>query len=185
MEDKLNYSDKTIEPFAIEIISASYNPIYKEFHWNKKADDFDFVHYDLGIGLEVSVIISANTQKVVAYQNSFRKDINSIRGAKTNENGDLSAWYGGSGLELRRLIIDRIHTKNAKAQKHISNIISECHLCLCIDDGGWFQRAEEFDFLKTINSVSKTIFSKIFIVTSSLFLVYEKQEITTYERKYP
>ena len=43
--------------------------------WNQKADDFDFVHQGLGIALEVSLVITKNTQNVVSYQNSFRKDI--------------------------------------------------------------------------------------------------------------
>ena len=174
MNQNLNYNDNIIEPFAIKTIESSYNSVYNDFCWNKKADDFDFVHYNLRIGLEVSVIITSNTQKVVSYQNSIRKDIKSIRGAKINSNGELSAWYGGSGFELQKLIIDRISRKNSKAKRHLSDKITECQLCLCIDDGGWYQREDEFEFLKTSQVVAEMLFSKLFVITSSLFLVYEK-----------
>ena len=183
MENKLDYSDKITEPFAITTIANFYDTVYNSFLWNEKTDDFDFSHYDLGIGLEVSVIITSNTQKVLSYQNSIRKDIKSIRGAKINSNGELSAWYGGSGFELQKLIIDRISRKNSKAKRHLSDKITECQLCLCIDDGGWYQREDEFEFLKTSKVVSEMIFSKLFIITSSLFLVYEKNRITSCNRK--
>lgn len=180
MEDKLDYSDEKIEQFAIETLASLYNPVYNDFIWNQKADDFDFIHQNLGIALEVSVIITKNTQNVLSYQNSFRKDITTIKQAKVDENGRLVSWYGGSVGELRRLIIERINRKNAKAKKHIKDGIVECQLCLCIDDGGWFERKEEFDFLKERISLEDTLFKKIFIITSSMFLVYENNEISKY-----
>ena len=183
MENKLDYSDKIIEAFAIRTIAASYNPIYNEFFWNKKANDFDFVHHDLGIALEVSVVITQNTQKVLSYQNSFHKDISTIKQATIDDSGRILSWYGGSFEELKHLIIKRIISKNSKAKKHLRNGIKECQLCLCVDDGGWFERKEEFDFLINNISIQSTIFSKTFIITSSLFLVYENNEIKDYQRK--
>lgn len=180
MLENLDYSDKKIEQFAIEKISTVYSPVYGDFIWNQKAYDFDFVHHELGIALEVSVIITKNTQNVVSYQHSFRKDIATIKQAKVDENGRLLSWYGGSVGELRRLIIERINRKNTKAKNHIRDGIVECQLCLCIDDGGWFERKEEFDFLKEISLLTDTVFNKIFIISSSLFLVYENREITNY-----
>ena len=61
--------------------------------------------------------------------------------------------------------------------------IKECQLCLCVDDGGWFEKESEFDFLKSIKLGEDVIFSKLFIITSSLFLVYEGDEIVRYTRK--
>jgi hypothetical protein len=180
MANKLDYRDEKIEQFAIEKLTFAYNSIYNDFIWNQKADDFDFIHQNLGIALEVSVIITKNTQNVLSYQNSFRKNIATIKQAKVDENGRLVSWYGGSVGELRRLIIERINRKNAKAKKHLREEIVECQLCLCIDDGGWFERKEEFDFLKEITLLKDTVFNKIFIITSSLFLVYENNEIASY-----
>ena len=180
MADKLNYSDEKTEQFAIEKLTSVYNSIYNDFIWNQKADDFDFVHQELGIALEVSLVITKNTQNVVSYQNSFRKDITTIKQAKVDDTGRLLSWYGGSVGELRRLIIERINRKNTKAKKHIREGIAECQLCLCIDDGGWFERKEEFDFLKERFSLEDTLFTKIFIITSSMFLVYENNEIIKY-----
>jgi hypothetical protein len=154
-----------------------------DFCWNKKSDDFDYVHFALSIGLEVSVIITRNTQKVVSYQNSLRKDIASIKNAKVDDNGCLLSWYGGSCIELKKLILDRIVTKNDKAKRHLRDSVSECQLCLCVDDGGWFENESEFDFLKSIKLGEDVIFSKVFIITSSLFLVYEGEEIIRYTRK--
>ena len=183
MDNKLDYSDKIIEPFAITTIANSYDAVYNSFLWNKKSDDFDFISNALGIGLEVSVVITKNTQTVIAYQNSFRKDITTIKQAYVDDSGELRAWYGGSFDELRKLIIERILLKNSKAKKHIRTEIKECQLCLCIDDGGWFEKESEFNFLKSIKLNKDVLFSKIFIITSSLFLAYESNKITRYPRK--
>lgn len=180
MAAPLDYSDEKTEQFAIKKISTIYSPVYSDFVWNQKADDFDFVHQELGVALEVSLVITKNTQNVVSYQHSFRKDITTIKQAKVDDTGRLLSWYGGSVGELRRLIIERINRKNTKAKKHIREGIAECQLCLCIDDGGWFERKEEFDFLKERLSLENTLFKKIFIITSSMFLVYENNEITKY-----
>ena len=180
MADKLDFSDEKTEQFAIKKLASVYNSIYNDFIWNQKADDFDFVHQELGIALEVSLVITKNTQKVVSYQNSFRKDITTIKQAKVDDTGRLLSWYGGSVGELRRIIIERINRKKTKAKKHIREGIAECQLCLCIDDGGWFERKEEFDFLKERLSLEDTLFKKIFIITSSMFLVYENNEIIKY-----
>ena len=182
MENKLNYSDKIIEPFAIKTIEASYDSMYGDFCWNQKADDFDFIHRSFGIALEVSVIITKNTQTVLAYQNSFHKDHTTIKQANIDEKGELRSWYGGSVGELRQMIIERINIKNTKANKHFRSEIKDCQLCLCIDDGGWFEHVWEFDFLKSIELNKNVVYSKIFIITSSLFLVYENGEITSYTR---
>lgn len=96
MADKLDYRDKKIEQFAIEKLTFAYNSIYNDFVWKQKADDFDFIHQNLGIALEVSVIITKNTQNVLSYQNSFRKNIVTIKQAKVDKNGRLVSWYGGS-----------------------------------------------------------------------------------------
>lgn len=183
MGNKLNYSDKIIEPFAITAIANSYDAVYNSFFWNKKKDDFDFINNALGIGLEVSAVITKNTQTVVSYQNSFRKDITTIKQASLDESGELRAWYGGSCGELRKLIIERILLKNIKAKKHMRAEIKECQLCLCVDDGGWFEKESEFDFLKSIKLGEDVVFCKVFIITSSLFLVYECDEIIRYTRK--
>ena len=180
MAYKLDFSDEKTEQFAIKKLASVYNSIYNDFIWNQKADDFDFVHQELGIALEVSLVITKNTQNVVSYQNSFRKDITTIKQAKVDDTGRLLSWYGGSVGELRRLIIERINRKKTKAKKHIREGIAECQLCLCIDDGGWFERKEEFDFLKERLSLEDTLFKKIFIITSSMFLVYENNEIIKY-----
>ena len=183
MSGKLDYSDKIIEPFAIKTIANSYDSIYNNFLWNKKKDDFDFINNALGIGLEISVVITKNTQTVVSYQNSFHKDITTIKQASLDESGELRGWYGGSCGELRNLIIERIFLKNTKAIKHIRAEINECQLCLCVDDGGWFEKESEFDFLKSIKLGKDVIFRKVFIITSSLFLVYESDKIIRYPRK--
>ena len=179
----LNYSDKIIEPFAIKTIANSYDSIYNSYLWNKKKDDFDFINNALGIGLEISVVITKNTQTVVSYQNSFRKDITTIKQASLDERGELRAWHGGSCGELRKLIIERILQKNTKAAKHMRAEIKECQLCLCVDDGGWFEKESEFDFIKSIKLCEDVIFSKLFIITSSLFLVYEGDKIIRHIRK--
>lgn len=183
MGNKLDYSDKIIEPFAITTIANSYDAVYNSFFWNKKKDDFDFINNALGIGVEVSVVITKNTQTVVSYQNSFRKDITTIKQASLDESGELRAWYGGSYGELRKLILERIFLKSTKATKHMRAEIKECQLCLCVDDGGWFEKESEFDFLKSIKLGKDVMFRKIFIITSSLFLVYEDDEIIRYTRK--
>lgn len=183
MGNKLDYSDKIIEPFAITTIANSYDAVYNSFFWNKKNDDFDFINNALGIGLEVSVVITKNTQTVVAYQNSYHKDITTVKQARLDDGGELRAWYGGSYGELRKLIIERIFLKNTKATKHMRAEINECQLCLCVDDGGWFGKESEFDFLKSIKLGEDVIFRKLFIITSSLFLVYEGDKIIRYTRK--
>ena len=183
MRQKLNYKDNVLEPFALKTIASFYDSIYNDFIWNKKADNFDFIHSGLGIALEISTIITKNTQKVVAYEHSVRPDIRSIKQAKTDINGNLISWYGGSGFEIKNLILERIECKNAKAQKHFISNFKECQLCLCVDDGGWFESVEEFDFLKESPLVKNMIFSKIFIITRDLFLVYENNQIASYQRK--
>ena len=122
MQNKLDFSDGTIEPFALKTISCSYDSIYSSFIWNQKADDFDFIHHNLGIGLEVSVVITQNTQTVVSYENSHRKHLESIKQVKTDSSDNILSYYGGSFCELRKLIIERIARKNSKVQRHLSII---------------------------------------------------------------
>jgi hypothetical protein len=56
-------------------------------------------------------------------------------------------------------------------------------LCLCVDDGGWFEYIEEFDFLRENAVMENLIYKRIFIITSKLFLVYENNKIVEYKRK--
>lgn len=183
MANKLNFSSNKVELFAIQAISHSYNSIYSNFHWNDKADDFDFVYSDLGVALEVSTILTSNTEKVLIYENSPHPNMNSIKQAKLDSNGNLLSYYGGNCIELKNLILKRITKKNIKAKKHLRKEISKCELCLCVDDGGWFEHIEEFDFLQKNVAMENLIFGKIFIITSKLFLVYENNKIVEYQRK--
>ena len=183
MKSKLNFKDSIVEPFAMQTISRSYSSIYSSFSWNEKADDFDFIHLESGIGLEVTSVLTANTKKVLSYENSFRPNVNSIKDGKTDYDGNLLSYYGGSCIELRNLIISSIEKKDSKAQKHLREEITKCELCLCVDDGGWFKSVEEFNFFIENKVIESTVFDKIFIITSRLFLVYENNKITSYQRK--
>lgn len=41
--DRLDYSSKRMEEFAIRVISKSYDCKYSKYIWHDKDDDFDFI----------------------------------------------------------------------------------------------------------------------------------------------
>ena len=174
---KLNYSSNTIEQFAINILSLSYDCMYSDFIWNKKNDNFDYTSKDSKIALEVSLVIPENIERVLAYQNSNKPDISTIQLHKLDQNDNLIRYYGGSICELKKKIIDTIKKKNLKALRRQNNNIEKYQLCLCIHDGGLFEYPDEWDFLKSNIDIQVSIFNQIFLITDCKLFIFDKSNI--------
>lgn len=176
--EKLNYKKELVEPFALNTIACSYDKSYKYYLWNKSEDNSDFVSPNGETSLEVSVVIPLNIQRAVVFESSKKANISYVKDAEIGENGLLKKFYGGSIEELKQLIIERVYEKQDKA-KNRNKKYTTYELCLCIDDGGLFEYEREMFFLLN----HKTIFSKIFLITSSRFFVLENETIVSYKRK--
>ena len=183
------YDKNIIEEFAIRTISKSYDYKYLLYVIPKDTDNFDAVSYNGDSGLEITLITSPNNKSAYVYEKLFftgKKELkkNHIKGAKFKPNNELFQWIGGNINEIKKMIQDSIINKDKKALRRLSqNNYKLIELCLCVDDGGWFEHIEEFDFLRENAAMENLIFGRIFIITSKLFLVYENNKIIEYQRK--
>ena len=83
----------------------------------------------------------------------------------------MGLFYRVSG-EIARKIQNAVDVKNEKAIKRLSQKkYSSVDLCICIDDGGWF---DSNSFVNMGLDLNFSIFDNIFFITSSLFLRYTK-----------
>ena len=184
--EKLKYSKNIVEEFAIKVISNSYDELYSNFVWNKQKDDFDFISTDDLAALEVTLCIDKNVEQVLSYESSLSKGNNPdpfrIKNSHIDDkNKELLLYYGGSMEEMRKLVIEKIKEKEEK-RKNRSKKYNRYELCLCVDDGSLFNRPADFEFIIGSGILSKTKFSRLFIITCSNFYVIENNKIKEYKR---
>ena len=168
MFDYLN--KKTTEWYAIKELSYFYEE-YKYYVHPKEDDNFDFISPDGITGLEITTIIPKD------YLNQFENEKIIAKGIKSSHkiecyslgNGKI-AFHGGSLKEIIDITAKRINNKSEKAEKRIINGQSQkAELCLLIEDGNLF---DEFSFESIKPIIEKSIFKKLYIITSQFVIYY-------------
>ncbi len=59
-ESHNRYNKKTIEPYAISVISQSYDKTYASFYSPVDTDNFDYLSVDGTKALEISLVLTSN-----------------------------------------------------------------------------------------------------------------------------
>ena len=179
------YDKKVIEEFAIRTIRKSFDDSYGLYILPNDTNNFDSISPDNRRALEITLVVSKNNMEGYIYEKLFAQgkpnlEFEHIKNYKTNSSGKLLQWQGGPIEEISNKIQQAINQKEEKARKRLSKKqYDSIDLCICIDDGGYFD-AETFG---NINFDIGDIFTNIFYITSSLFLRYTKQEgIKQYKR---
>lgn len=173
------YEKGTTEPFALLVISKSFDSKYAEYIHPKDTDNFDFVSPDGKSTLEIVFAIPQNELNTYAYEKALFKNSpeskkeatkRKIKQAMFDKDGNILRYYGGSIQETIKIIKKRVAEKNEKAQKRKNfEKYESIDLCVGVQDGGLmdmqtFQIAD-FDF-------KDLVFDNIFFITSSYFFKY-------------
>ena len=115
------YSKEIIEPFAISTIAKSFDSEYGNYYSPKDTNNFDYLSLDGTKAIEITVVVPENEKQGMIYEKELAKgkhpSVGKVSRAKTNENGNLISYRGGSMSEIRSKIKERIEEKNAKANK--------------------------------------------------------------------
>ena len=176
------YDKNIIEEFAIRTISKSYNKDYGLYRQPNDTDDFDGVSSSGEYALEITLVISPNNMSAYVYEKLFSQGKNSlqykhIKGAKLKSNKELFQWQGDIS-QIKNLLQEAISKKEEKTRQRLSKTsYKSVDLCVCVEDNGWFASENEFCLFVGNNVFKETLFRKIFIITSRLFLVYENNKI--------
>lgn len=169
------YEKETIEPFAISVVSKSFNSKYAEYIQPKNTDNFDFVSPDGKSGVEVVTVLSENERNAYVYEKLLSKGNQNlskekVKQATFDEGGRIQWYYGGSLQEIIKSIKIAVETKDKKAKnRKIFEKYESIDLCVCVQDGSLmdlcsYQNAG-FDF-------ENYVFDNIFFITPSYFLRY-------------
>ena len=177
-ESHNRYDKKTIEPYALSVISQSYDESYANFLSPIDTDNFDYLSADGTIGLEISLIITRNEAEAYEYEKVFHKgkkkpNSKRIKNATFLPDGHLLSHRGGSLGELWLTLRERIQNKHDIALKRLStNGCNRIELCLCIVDGSL---TDLDDFKYYLDDMEQFVFDRVFFITSSRFICYDKQ----------
>ena len=173
------YAKQTIEEFALRTISKSFDSSYGQYSSPNDTDNFDGISPDGKRALEITLVVSKNDMNGYVYeklhaQGKCNLRTNHIRNAKIKDSGELLQWQGGPIYEIVKNIQKAVDVKNAKAKQRLSTQkFDSVDLCICIDDGGWF---DENDFPLINVNLSSTLFENIFFITSALFFRYTRSQ---------
>lgn len=181
------YDKNIIEPFALKTISKSFSENYSKYFSPKDLDNFDYISEDGISALEITTVIPLNVMEAYKYEKLLNQGnktpcTKTIADVKTTDDGSLVSYYGGSIHEIKINVSKAISKKNDKAKKRIINSkIKTADLCVCIEDGGLFEKK---DFESFFSNLNETLFENIFFITSSHFISYNKNEgFIEHERK--
>lgn len=174
------YDKGITEPFAISVISKSFDSKYAEYSQPEDTDDFDFVSPDGKRAVEVVYVIPPNEMNAYKYEKAFSKENSSeskkkatkekVKQAKFDEYGNIRCYYGGSLQEIIKGIKNTVATKNEKAKKRKNfEKYESVDLCIGVQDGSLMDiqsyRNAGFNF-------DEFIFDNIFFITPSYFFRY-------------
>ncbi len=172
------YSKDIMEPFALKVLSLSFDSSYGEYYAPTNSDNFDYISLDRNSALEITSIISKNEMQVYIYEKSKAKGKQNlkhsmIRDLNLKDDGNIESYYGGSMSEIKVAIIKSIDKKQNKALKRLKEKQYNCvDLCLCINDGGLF---DKYSFELAFTELDKYLFNKIFFITCTHFICYSKE----------
>ena len=170
------YSKEIIEPFAISTISKSFDSEYGNYYSPKDTNNFDYLSLDGTKAIEISVVVPENEKQGMIYEKELAKgkhpSVGKVSRAKTNENGNLISYRGGSMSEIRSKIKERIEEKNAKALTRMNqSSYQKVDLCICVADGSLF---DLYSFQLSFDNLQNYVFDNIFFITPSYFIRYDK-----------
>lgn len=178
------YDKKTIESFAKNTISEKYDKKYSSYYSPSNSDNFDYISPSREDAIEITTAIPENEMNYYVFETQKAKgksnlNYEKVKGLKLNANGEMKRYYGGSLQEIIELIYDRIESKQKKALTRTeSKSYKHIDLCVCIQDGSLLDLSS---FQREFSNLGKYIFDKIFFITPSHFIVYEK-DTGLYER---
>ena len=172
-----------MEEFSIRTIRKSYKSFYCDYIWHDKEDDFDFTSPDDKIALEVVTILSKNEINAIQYEKALDSnkspDISRVINSHADNEGELLYYHGGTMSEIKDAVIEAILKKEEKRKKRTKKY--NCYeLCICINEGGLFNRCCDFKFI--FKTLKTTKFSRVFIITCLNFFVVENNQIEEYKR---
>lgn len=172
------YNKHIIEEFAIRTISKSFDLSYEMYVLPNETDNFNGISLDGSCALEVTLVTSSNNMAGYEYEKLYayvKRNLRTkhIKLSKLTPEGNLLQWQGGPIGEIVTKIQKAISIKNEKAKNRLLQNKYRCvDLCVCIDDGGWF----DDESFKNINlDFDSCIFQNIFFITSHLFFRYTKK----------
>ena len=121
------------------------------------------------------------------YENALHKgkkapNTQNIKNANFLSDGSLMSYKGGSVSELWQLIRERIQSKHNIAVKRLKEKrYHHIELCLCVVDG---HIIDMNDLIYYLNDLERFVFDRVFFITSSLFLCYDKKNgLKEYSKK--
>ena len=166
------YNKKIMEPFALNVISKSFDCKYAEYSQPSNTDEFDFLSPDGLHALEVVSVFTKNEREAYQYEvqlsrGKYGLKSSRIKGAFLRDDGSLFSYYGGSLHTIIDQITQTFQNKCNKAIrrqsiKHYKTI----DLCICVQDGSLMDlhsyQIAGFNF-------EKSPFDNIFFITPSYF----------------
>jgi hypothetical protein len=170
------YDNDVIEKFAVRAISESFDESYGQYIFPNNPDNFDAISADGQKALEITLVITKNQRSAYEYEKEFVKGKHNLKtkhieNIKLKDNGELLQFIVHPN-EIKKQTQSAIHIKNEKAKNRlIQKKYSSVDLCICIDDGGWF---DFNDFINMGLLLDFCLFENIFFITSSLFFRYTK-----------
>jgi hypothetical protein len=171
------YEKKITEPYAIKVLSMSFDSKFNEYMSPSNPDNFDYISPDGQSALEVTIAISQNEKEAYIFEKLTAKgkkelDETKVKELVLNDNGEIRSYYGGTIAEIIKTIRYSIIKKHNKALEHIKkNPISELDLCVIINDGGILDKTS---FEWYFNDLNIFVFDNIFFITPSYFIRYGK-----------
>ena len=171
------YDKNIMESFAINTIAASYDKTYEEYYAPSNSDNFDYVSPSGEQAVEITTVIPKNEINAYSYEKLKAKKKTNLKtahivGLKIKPNGDIYSYYGGSISEILHAIRASLESKQKKALKRLNlKPYKMIDLCICIQDGSLL---DLFSFELAFKDLDKYIFEKIFFITPSHFIVYNK-----------
>ena len=171
-----NISSDTYEEFSIKVLTLSYDSKYSNFIYHGKDDEFDYTSSDDDVALEVVSIIPDNIINAVKYENAMEKgkkpDSEKVLLSKTDSDGNLIMYYGGSIGEIKQKIKDSIQIKKNKTLRRKK--YKKYKLCICIHDGGLLSSKESLYYLLKDDFLKNMIYDKVFFITRCNFYVWDR-----------
>ena len=171
------YEKKITEPYAIKVLSMSFDSKFNEYMSPSNPDNFDYISPDGQSALEVTIAISQNEKEAYIFEKSAAKgkkklDETKVKELVLNDNSEIRSYYGGTIAEIKKIIRCRIDEKQYKALKRLkNNPVNKLDLCVLINDGGILDKTS---FEWYFDDLNKYVFNNIFFVTPSCFVCYKK-----------
>ena len=180
----VNYSKELMEPYALDVLTASYNKAYAKY---KKFDlnGFDYESANRKKVLEITIAISDGEKSLLEYEKAYAKNgkaqISKVKNPLTID-GQLYGIHG-STEEILKSIVTSIKIKEKKRKKKENSKIKCYELCvLC--PLGYMIGVNNLDIVKELIEKDLCNFHKVFLVTSDYVYIINKKRIRVVGKKF-